>query len=117
VRDSLGKESASDTIEVFPGNTPPEPVIESPAEGTTFRVRQDFTATGSATDAEDDADPDSATAPAVEWEVRRYHNGSHYHPWASGTGEDVTFSGPAPEELISTDPTKHYLEIRLTATR
>jgi PKD repeat protein len=109
VKDSLGKVSAPDTIEVFPGDTPPEPVIGSPTAGTLFRVDQKFTATGSATDAE--GDPIT-----LKWEVRRHHDGNHFHPWASGTGDQLTFTAPEPEGLFSTDPTKNYLGIRLTAT-
>lgn len=116
VEDNLGKESAPDTIEVFPGDTPPEPVIETPTDGTTFSVGQQITATGSVTDTEDDADGDPSSAPTLEWEVRRHHDGNHFHPWATGPGEDVTFTGPPPEGLASTNPTLNYLEVRLTAT-
>ncbi len=116
VEDNLGKQSAPDTIEVFPGNTPPTPMIESPSVGETFRVGQPFTATGSVTDAEDDADEDAVTAPTLYWEVRRYHDNSHYHPWASDTDGDVAFEGPPPEDLEATDPSENYLQMRLTAT-
>ncbi|HET7271628.1 MAG TPA: PKD domain-containing protein, partial [Rubrobacter sp.] len=116
VRDSLGKESDPDTVEVFPGDTPPEPVIETPTEGTTFRVGQPFTATASVTDAEDDGDGDATSTPTLEWDVLRHHDGNHTHPWGSGPGGQLEFSGPAPEGLYSTDPQKNYLEIRLTAT-
>ena len=116
VRDSLGKESAPDTVEVFPGDTPPQPVIESPDAGTLFRVGQVFTARGSVTDSEDDADGDSGTAPTLRWKVLRHHDGNHTHPWDSGTGSELTFMAPAPEGLLSTNPMGNYLEIRLTAT-
>jgi glucose/arabinose dehydrogenase len=116
VEDRLGKESAPDTIEVFPGDTPPEPVIEAPTEGTTFRVGQEFTATGSVTDTEDEADGDPSTAPTLEWEVRRYHDGNHFHPWDSGPGGSLPFTAPPPEGLSSTNPTMNFLEVRLTAT-
>ena len=116
VKDNLGRQSAPDTIEVFPGDTPPRPLIETPSAGTTFRVGQEFTATGSVTDAQDDADGDAATAPTLTWEVRRYHDGNHSHPWASDTGGGVAFTAPPPEDLYSTDPQGNYLQIRLTAT-
>lgn len=115
VEDNLGNQSL-DTIEVFPGNTPPRPIIESPSEGTTFRVDQLLTATGSVTDAEDDADGNPATAPTLRLEVLRYHDGNHFHPWASDTDRDVTFEGPPPEGLESTEPRENYLQVRLTAT-
>jgi hypothetical protein len=112
VRDNLGKESVADAFVVYPGDTPPQPVIESPAAGTTFRVGQSFTATGSVEDTEDDGDGDAATAPALSWEVRRYHDGNHFHPWS----DEATFVAPSPEGLFSTDPRDNYLQIRLTAT-
>lgn len=116
VRDNEGKESATDTIEVFPGDTPPEPSIEAPTTSDTpFRVGEEITLQGSANDPEDGAVPEGN----LEWEVIRHHNGSHTHPWFSGTGNDPTslkFDAPAPEDLLSIDPDGNYLEIRLTAT-
>jgi len=116
VKDNLGKQSAPDTIEVYPGNTPPRPEIESPSVGTTFRVGQRFTATGSVADTEDGADGDPTTTPDLAWEVRRYHDGSHFHPWDSGTAGSVEFTAPPPEGLESTGPRENYLLVRLTAT-
>ncbi len=97
------------TVEVYPGDTPPGPVIENPAEGERFRVGQQITLQGSATDAE------GAGAPALTWEVRRWHSGQHFHPYKSGTGETLTITGPEPEDLLATNPEGNYLEIRLTA--
>ena len=48
----------------------------------------------------------------MRWEVRRYHDGNHFHPWSDG----ATFVGPPPEDLFSTDPEGNYLQVRLTAT-
>ena len=109
---------ASDTatIDVFPGDQPPEPTIQSPADESSFVVDEQLQAAGSATD----PDPDDGTS--LTWQVLRHHrssqtpNGSHTHPWASGTGESVGFPAPAPEDLDSTDPTGNFLEVRLTAT-
>ena len=112
VRDNLGKESVADAVAVYPGDTPPRPVIMSPTVGTTFSVGQSFTATGSVVDTEDDGDGDAATAPVLRWEVRRYHDGNHFHPWS----DEATFVAPPPEGLYATDPRKNYLQIRLTAT-
>ena len=114
MRDSQGKESAPDTVEVFPGDTPPEPAIESPAADALFEVGQEITLQGSATDTEDDGKPE--TAPALKWEVLQHHDGNHAHPYFSGTDNGLTFTAPAPEGLFSTDPAGNYLEIRLTAT-
>ena len=112
VGDNLGQRSAPDVVEVFPGDTPPEPAIESPAEGTAFRAGEGITARGVATDAEDG----QLAGASLEWEVLQHHDGNHTHPWDSGTGGELTFAGPAPEGLFSTDPAGNYLEIRLTAT-
>ena len=112
VRDDLGNESVPDTIEVYPGDTPPRPVIGLPSLGTTFRVGQSFTATGFVADTEDDGDGDAATAPTLRWEDRRYHDGDHFHPWS----DTPTFVAPPPEDLYSMDPRKNYLQVRLTAT-
>lgn len=113
VVDSLGARSDPDaTVDVFPGNTPPDPVIESPAAGQLFRTGGDVVLRGSALDAEDGTLP----ASAFSWEVLRHHNGDHTHPWFGGVGNDLTFKGPPPEDLFATDPAGSFLEIRLTAT-
>ncbi len=103
------------TIDVFPGDTPPEPTIVSPDDESTFTVARgesdrNVTARGSA------SDPDGDAVQSLKWQVLRYHNGSHAHPWASGTGQSVSFSGAPPEDLDSTDPNGNYLGVRLTVT-
>jgi PKD repeat protein len=112
VMDSLGRVSAPDTVEVFPGDTPPEPKIKSPATDALFKVRQEIMLQGSATDAEDGQLMDAS----LEWEILQHHDGNHTHSFLSETGNDLTFTAPAPENLFSTDPAGNYLEIRLTAT-
>jgi glucose/arabinose dehydrogenase len=112
VRDSQGATSRPDTVEVFPGNTPPEPQIESPAADALFTVGETLTLRGSATDPQDGQLGDAS----LSWEVLQWHDGSHTHPWFSGTGNDRTFKAPPPESTHSTDPSGNYLEIRLTAT-
>ena len=85
--DSLGKESTPDTVEAFPSDTPPEPVIESPTAGTLFRVGQEFTAQGSATDAEDDGDPSTAhTLSSGTWV---------FDSWSKGAARDHAITSPA----------------------
>ncbi|MDP9408893.1 MAG: hypothetical protein M3P70_00045 [Actinomycetota bacterium] len=58
---------------------------------------------------------DSLGKGSLSWEVRSYHNGDHWHPYLSGTGNDLTFTAPPPEDLLSTGA-GNYLQIRLTAT-
>ena len=111
VRDSLGAVSAPDEIKVYPGDAPPEPTISSPTPEKLFVVEEDINLSGSATDDEDGTD----NPPELRWEVIRHHGGDHTHPYFSGTGTDLTFEAPAPEDLASTGPGNH-LEIRLTAT-
>ena len=111
VRDPSGAVSVPATAKVFPGNTPPEPTVDSPASTKLFRVGEQITLRGSATDPQDGQLPDSA----LSWEVRQWHNGNHYHPFSSGTGNDLQITAPAPEDLAATGPGNH-LQIRLTAT-
>ena len=58
------------------GNEAPTPVIESPSEDLLFRVGQQITLSGSATDPEDGQLPKES----LEWEVLQHHNGNHTHP-------------------------------------
>jgi PKD repeat protein len=110
VSDSRGATSAPATVMISVGtNTPPSASIVSPAEGATFTVGQTLTLTGSGTDAQDG----TLGAEAMTWEVRRHHNGSHWHPWFSGTGNNLTFQAPPPEDLQATG-TGNHLEILLT---
>jgi glucose/arabinose dehydrogenase/PKD repeat protein len=109
VRDSKGATSAPVTVGIASGNTPPSPVISSPAAGFLFSVGQTITLTGSATDAQD-----GTINPATfQWTVLRHHL-THTHPWFSGAGNNLTFTAPAPEDLAAT--TNSYLEIYVTAT-
>ena len=91
-----------------PGNAPPVPSIESPATNYEFKVGEDVTLSGKATDAEDSDEPE------LRWEVLQHHNDSHAHPYDSGTGNTLTIQGPAPEDTESTGR-GNYLELRLTA--
>lgn len=109
VRDARGATSAPDTVGISVGNTAPTPTIQSPALGSTFAVGQIITLTGSAFDNQDGNLPSSA----LQWTVLRHH-AAHTHPWFSGTGNNLTFAAPVPEDLTATNDS--YLEVRLTAT-
>ncbi len=110
VVDDQGAPSTPDTVAIQAGNTAPAPSITSPAEGTLFSVGQTLTLTGSATDAQDGTLPSSA----LSWTVLRHH-ADHTHPWfGPATGNNLTFTAPAPEDLAAT--TNSYLEVILTAT-
>ena len=113
VRDNHGALSDPDTVRIDASNAVPAPVIGSPSADLLFKVGQQITLSGSATDPEDGALPDSA----FSWDVLLWHNGSHTHPIVfSEPGNDVTFPAPAPEDLFSATGPGNYLEVRFTAT-
>jgi PKD repeat protein/glucose/arabinose dehydrogenase len=100
----------TETEQVQVNSAPPQPTITAPVAGKLWRVGEQITLTGSATDLEDGSLPDSA----LEWEVVKHH-GSHTHTELAPTsGNNLTITGPAPEDLAAT--TNTYLEIRLKAT-
>jgi glucose/arabinose dehydrogenase len=102
--------SAPVALVVQPGNTPPAPSIQSPASGATFAVGQTVTLTGQATDAQDGSVP----ASRLSWTVLLHHD-THTHPFLGPlSGNNVTFAGPAPEDLAAA--ANSYLEVQLTAT-
>jgi glucose/arabinose dehydrogenase len=112
VRDARGAVSAPDTVKIFPGNGQPEPTINSPAATKLFRVGEQITLQGSATDPQDG----QLSGTALSWEVRQWHDGNHYHPFASGTGSNLTITTPGPEDGLRTTGPGNYLEIVFTAT-
>jgi glucose/arabinose dehydrogenase len=102
--------TASATVRIDVGNSPPQPVITSPTATQLFRVGETVTLTGSATD------PQEGTLPAsrLTWEVVLHHD-DHTHPWVAPTaGNNIAFTTPAPEDLAAA--TNSRLEIKLTAT-
>jgi glucose/arabinose dehydrogenase len=110
VRDNHGALSPPDTVTIQPGNTPPTPAIEIPADGARFRVGDTVVLRGSATDAQDGSVP----ASRLRWLVLRHHGASHTHPWLPDTaGNDIPISTPGPEDLETA--TTSFLEVRLTA--
>jgi glucose/arabinose dehydrogenase len=86
----------------------PVPTITSPAPGTTWRVGQTITFTGSATDAQDGPLP----ATALDWQAVLMHcpSACHAHPLQSWSGVGgASFAAPDHEY-------PSHLELRLTAT-
>jgi PKD repeat protein len=108
VRDERSIASDPATVRIDVGNTPPEPQIITPADGTSFVVGQRFTLSGSASDAQEGSIPGER----LQWEVRQHH-GAHFHPYLSATGSSVELTAPNPEDLPAVDTS--YVEIRLTA--
>jgi len=113
VEDNHGALSEPATVRIDAGNEAPTPVIESPSADLLFRVGQQITLSGSATDPEDG----QLAGSSFSWEVLQHHTAPnhHTHPYFSGTGNNLTIPAPMPEDLDSTGP-GNYLEIRLTVT-
>jgi glucose/arabinose dehydrogenase len=110
VTDARGAISLSDpiTITVGAGNTPPTPVIDTPASSLTWAVGDSIGFSGHATDAQDGNLP----ASALTWDLIIHHctTGCHTHLQETRTGvASGSFSAPDHDY-------PSYLEIRLTAT-
>jgi glucose/arabinose dehydrogenase/PKD repeat protein len=107
VTDSDGAAAiASVTITV--GNTAPTASINAPAAGTTWRVGDVITFSGSATDAQQGSLP----ASSLSWELILQHcpSNCHSHPLQ-------TFAGVAGGSFVAPDHEyPSYFELRLTAT-
>ncbi len=100
----------SDTVRIDPGNNAPIVSIDSPGEAEEYFVGEQLTLTGSALDVEDGQIPDAQ----LTWEVLLHHN-THVHPFLAETsGNNLTVTGPAPEDIFAA--LDSYLEIILTAT-
>jgi glucose/arabinose dehydrogenase/chitodextrinase len=117
VRDASGNASSPATRVIgvtTSGNTPPVPIIQSPAAGSTFAVGQQVTLTGKASDAQDGKVPPTR----MSWQVLLHHvpagGTEHTHPLASGTGASLTLTFPAPEDLAATAGS--WVEAIFTAT-
>jgi hypothetical protein len=107
VTDSNGA-SATDSVAITVGNTPPTAAINSPAAGTTWKVGDVINFSGSATDAQDGTLP----ASALSWDLILHHcpSNCHTHPLQ-------TYAGVAGGSFTTPDHEyPSYLELKLTAT-
>jgi PKD repeat protein len=118
VRDPAGDTSVAATQLVTvttAGDSPPNPTISSPAPGSTFAVGEPVTLEGSASGGETRK---GVPLSLLTWQVLLHHVAiggvEHTHPLASGTGAELTFAFPAPEDLAATDGS--WVEVILTAT-
>ena len=111
VKDNHGAISDPDSVRIDAGNQAPTPVIESPSVNLRYRVDQEITLSGSATDPEDGQLPERS----LEWEVLKHHNGTHTHHVLSEVGNNLMITGRPPEGLDATGDGS-YMEVRLTAT-
>ena len=108
VADSQGAADVSDPITITAGETPPTAAISTPTLGTTWRVGQTISFSGSATDAQDGTLP----AAALSWSLILHHcpSNCHTHPLQSFPGV-ASGSFAAPDHEYPS-----HLELRLTAT-
>jgi PKD repeat protein len=109
VRDPHGLTgSASTTIDA--GNRAPAVTITSPLPSARFRVGETITLQAQATDPDEGALP----ASSLQWTVTLHHD-THTHPFMPPTtGNAVTFTTPAPEDLAAAATS--YLSFAVTAT-
>ena len=100
--------TATDTVTISPGNTPPQATIEAPASTFTWAVGDTIAFRGSATDAQDGTLP----ASALSWSMIMHHCPSNCH-----THPIQDFNGVASGSMAAPDHGyPSYLELRLTAT-
>lgn len=99
---------AQATVMIYPGNTPPEPVIEEVRGEVPWTAGAELEALGSAADAEDGP----LAQAALEWEVKIQHCPSracHEHPLSTWRGAQMSFIAPDHEW-------PSHVEVRLRAT-
>ncbi|HET6752339.1 MAG TPA: PQQ-dependent sugar dehydrogenase, partial [Jiangellaceae bacterium] len=107
VTDSHGA-SDTDSVTITVGNTAPTATIDTPAAGTTWKVDDVITFSGSATDAQDGPLP----ALALSWQLTMQHCPSNCHSHVI-----QTFSGIESGSFTAPDHEyPSYLELTLTAT-
>ena len=110
VRDDKGGVSDPVSIRIDLNNTPPTPMILTPATDLKFKVGQTVTLSGRATDPEDGALAESA----LTWRVIRHHH-THTHEELFPTpGNNLVIPMTEPEGLSGAKSS--YFEIQLTAT-
>jgi hypothetical protein len=107
VTDSGGA-TDTDSVIITVGNTAPTATITTPTVGTTWKVGDVISFSGSATDTQDGALP----ASALSWDLILQHcpSNCHSHPLQ-------TFAGRASGSFVAPDHEyPSYLELKLTAT-
>jgi hypothetical protein len=107
VTDSQGASDTA-TVTITVGNTPPTATIAAPAAGTTWKVGDVISFSGSATDPQDG----TLVASRLTWQLVQQHCPSNCHQHVV-----QDFSGVAPGSFVAPDHEyPSYLELRLTAT-
>jgi glucose/arabinose dehydrogenase len=97
--------SATTTVRVSAGNTPPTATIDSPADGSQFQLGEEIQLHGSAADPEDG----QLTGTSLQWQVSMIHL-SHVHDLTGLTGAQTSFTAGTDHDANS-----HY-RVTLVAT-
>jgi hypothetical protein len=100
--------SATDSVAISAGNTPPTATIVTPSTGLTWKVGDSISFSGSATDTQDG----NLAASRLSWTLTLHHcpSNCHVHPFQTFAGvASGSFSAPDHEY-------PSYLELQLTAT-
>ena len=97
--------SATATVHISVGNTPPVATIAAPAEGAKYRGGVPVTLTGSGTDKEDGTLADAK----LSWHVVLVH-ADHAHDFITLTGKNASFTPATDHDADS------YYRVTLTAT-
>ncbi len=109
VTDTLGA-TGTETLLVTPGNNAPTPVIDTPGAATTWRVGDEITFSGHATDLQDGTLPDNA----LNWHLRLHHCAT---PTNCHVHELQEFAGTGGGSFVAPDHAyPSYLDLELTAT-
>jgi PKD repeat protein len=107
VSDDQGGTTRSALLTVSAGNTPPQPVIDTPAGSLAWKVGQSFSFSGHADDAQDGAEP----AARLTWSVIVHHCPSNCH-----THNIETIPGVSSGSFAAPDHEyPSFLELKLTA--
>jgi uncharacterized repeat protein (TIGR01451 family) len=108
VTDAQNQSATSAPVTISAGNTPPTATISAPAAGTTWKVGDVISFSGSATDPQQGNLP----ASALSWALVLHHcpSSCHEHPLQSWSGV-ASGSFTAPDHEYPS-----HLELRLTAT-
>jgi len=100
-----GGTTATDTVRIAAGNTPPTARIDAPAPGAKYRGGQHVALGGTATDAQEG----ELTGGALQWQIKTVHR-EHTHTGSAASGQDASFVAPDDHDADS------HLEVTLTAT-
>jgi glucose/arabinose dehydrogenase len=95
VTDVHGKSDVA-TIELWPGDNPPEAPSMDPGNPDTYRGGELVELAGSS------SDPDPGDAATLNWSVVINHNGTHSHDLGTGTGDTFSFNTDTVHDQPST---------------